>query len=184
MNTTYWVSKSASNGLWPEAAYDFGADGKMIIYNGIVNGYYYVEGIKTAAGLIRENGYYYYAAGGGKLVTGCSYWISNTNGLLAAGTYRFNDEGKIIMSTGIVEENGTLYYYRNGLRTANAGLMQMNGNYYYIGSGAKAVVGQTYWVSKTNGLPFETGSYRFDENGCMILTTEIVEVWFYTTFTI
>ena len=172
-NTTLWVVNT--NGFWPEGSYTFGADGKMIIYNGIVNGYYYVEGIKTAAGLIRENGYYYYAAGGGKLVTGCSYWISNTNGLLAAGTYRFNDEGKIIMSTGIVEENGTLYYYRNGLRTANAGLMQMNGNYYYIGSGAKAVVGQTYWVSKTNGLPFETGSYRFDENGCMILTTEIVE---------
>ena len=171
-NVTVWVSKT--NGLWPVGSYTFGADGKMIIYNGIVNGYYYVDGIKTAAGLIYVDGNYYYAEGGGKLVTNKSYWISKSNNLLTVGTYRFDAEGKIIMTTELVDENGTLYYYQNGLRTANAGMLLIDGNYYYIGSGAIAATSQSVWVSKTNGY-FTAGTFRFDAESKLILETAVVD---------
>jgi hypothetical protein len=67
-----------------------------------------------------------------------------------------------------VNEDGTLYYYQNGMRTANAGLLLIDGSYYYIASGAKAVTNQRYWVSKTNGL-LPVGSYEFGADGKMIL---------------
>ncbi len=166
-NITLWVSKP--NGLWPVGSYSFGADGKMIIYHGIHNGYYYEDGIKTSAGLICVDGDYYFAEGGGKLIVNKSYWVSRTNGLLTAGTYRFGADGKINMSTELVNEGGTLYYYKDGLRTGNAGLILIDGDYYYIASGAKAVVGQRCWVSKTNGLPIAVGSYEFGADGKMII---------------
>ena len=173
INNTIWVSNT--NGLWPENSYTFGPDGKMIIYNGIVNGYYYVEGIKTAAGLIHYvDGNYYFAGTGGKLVTEKSYWVNKTNGLLPEGTYRFDAEGKVIMTTELVNENGTLYYYRNGKRTGNAGLLLIDGDYYYIESGAIAATNKTTWVGTINGLPFTAGNYRFDAEGRMIISTEVV----------
>ena len=170
-NTTIWVSKT--NGLWPENSYTFGADGKMMIYDGIVNGYYYVEGIKTYAGLILVDGDYYYAGSGGKLVTNSSFWVSKTNGLVDVGTYRFGADGKMFLTTGVVNENGTLYYYVNGKRT-NGGLVEYEGGYYYFASGGTAFLNGSTWVSKTNGL-VEAGTYRFDETGKMITTTHVAE---------
>ena len=111
-DVTMLVTKT--NGYFPEDTYTFGEDGKMVINNGIVNGYYYELGIKTAAGLVKIDGEYYYAAEGGKIVTSQSYQIVQTNDLLEAGIYCFDAEGKIIMKSGLYEENGGLYYYEAG----------------------------------------------------------------------
>ena len=178
-DTTVWVNNP--NGYFPKASYTFGPDCKMIIYNGVVNGFYYVDGIKTNAGLIQVDGDYYYAQGGGKLVMNQSYWITATNGLLTAGTYRFDAEGKIIMTTDIVNENGTLYYYENGRRINCAGLVKLNGDYYFVDSGSIAVANQTFYVYKTNGL-LTAGTYRFDAEGKMIIYTGMVnenDGWYY-----
>ena len=114
------------------------------------------------------DGEYYYATYNGKLVTSQSFWISATNNLLTAGTYRFDADGKIIMTTEIVNEDGTLYYYKDGRRAGGAGLISWNGDLYYIDSGAKAAVNTTTWVEKTNGLVAK-GSYTFDAEGKMVL---------------
>ncbi len=66
---------------------------------------------------------------------------------------------------GLVEENGGLYYYVDGVLTY-AGLIEIDGSYYYINSSCKAVTGR-YWVYKTNGLITE-GYYEFDTDGKMI----------------
>jgi glucan-binding YG repeat protein len=164
-NVTQWVEKT--NGLKPKGTYTFDAEGKMEIYNGIVDGYYYVDGVKTAVGLIEIGGDYYYAAGYGKIIAGKPAWVSNTNGLVEVGTYRFDADGKMIRTTELVNEDGTLYYYRNGKRTGNVGLIEIDGDYYYVGNGAIAAANTTVWVEKTNGL-MAKGTYEFDAEGKMI----------------
>ena len=175
-DTTMLVEKT--NGLLPEDTYTFGPDGKLdltdVKLNGVYNGYYYVDSIRTPAGLVLWQDHYYYASVGGKVITSQSFWTTITNNLLPQGTYRFDAEGKAILTTELVDENGTLYYYRDGRRTANAGVVELGGAYYYVGSGAIAPAGTTAWVAKTNGLVETTGTYRFAEDGKMILTTDVV----------
>ena len=172
VSTKMLVEKT--NGYFPVSTYEFGADGKMVVYRGIVNGYYYVEGVRTAAGLIKIGDDYYYAAEGGKIVTGKKYNVVQHNDLLPGGYYRFDAEGKAIIATEIVPENGKLAYYNNGLFTKDAGLVAIGGDYYYVEANGYAVADAEKEVTKTNGLLPE-GTYRFDEEGKAILTTELVE---------
>lgn len=59
--------------------------------------YYYVDGVRTGAGLIQIDGNYYYAkTSNAELVHGRTYWITLTNGLLPAGEYVFDETGKIV----------------------------------------------------------------------------------------
>ncbi len=67
---------------------------------------------------------------------------------------------------GIVEENGELYYYVNGVKTY-AGLIQIDGDYYYVNSSCKVVTNQRYWISKTNDLLPAT-FYNFGPDGKMV----------------
>lgn len=148
-NITRWVSKT--NGLKPAGEYTFDADGKMVVRNGIIDGYYYVNGVKTSAGMLYIDGNYYFAAAGGKLKTSESSWCSYNNGLLPSGMYRFDAEGKIIMAAEVVNEDGVMYYYKDGRRVDNAGLILYNGDYYLISSGAMPICNETRYVSRTNG---------------------------------
>jgi hypothetical protein len=66
----------------------------------------------------------------------------------------------------IVNENGTLYYYENGMRKY-AGLIYLDGALYYVRSSGQLAVNTTYWVTKTNDL-VEAGNYKFDAEGKMI----------------
>lgn len=106
------------NDLLPAGFYNFGADGKMTdapiptpdpdpdpnpdpeVKNGIVSEdgelYYYVNGVKTYAGLIQIDGDYYYVNSSCKVVTNQRYWISKTNDLLPATFYNFGADGKMV----------------------------------------------------------------------------------------
>ena len=158
------------------------------VKNGIVaeNGslYYYVDGVLTGAGLIRLNGdYYYVKTSNCEVVHGRSYWVTDTNGLLPAGPYTFGTDGKMInppvvdpnpdpdptpdVKNGIVAENGSLYYYVDGVLTG-AGLIQIGNDYYYVRTSTGEVVhGRSYWVTDTNGL-LPAGPYTFDADGKMV----------------
>jgi len=180
---SYWITKT--NGLMAERSYKFAEDGKMIDpeikkdpnVNGIVSEnsslYYYENGLRTYAGLIEIDGSYYYVKTDGEVVHGRSYWISKTNGLMAEGSYTFDADGKMTnpvlrdnTKNGIVAENGSLYYYQDGLRTY-AGLIEINGSYYYVRTSGEVVHGQKYWITKTNGLMAE-GGYTFADDGKMV----------------
>ena len=180
---TYYISKT--NGLKPAGSYEFNADGTMVVkdYNGIVseNGsmYYYVNGVKTYAGLIVIDGNYYYVKTDGEGVHGKAYRITKTNGLLDADIYTFDDDGKLVGKTpsttpepvdpaekdGIVKENGSMYYYVNGVKTY-AGLIVIDGSYYYVNSNCEVIHGRSYRISRTNGL-MPAGTYDFDADGRM-----------------
>ena len=71
------------------------------------------------------------------------------------------------VKSGIVAENGSLYYYVDGVLTG-AGLIRLNGDYYYVKtSNCEVVHGRSYWVTDTNGL-LPAGPYTFDADGKMV----------------
>ena len=70
--------------------------------------------------------------------------------------------GKLI-SDGIVDVNGVLYYYKDG-HPYYAGLFQLDGSYYYARSSGQLVVNRTYWVTKTNDL-LPAADYQFGPDG-------------------
>ena len=174
----FWVEKT--NDLLPQWGYYFDENGIIIhdaLYqNGIQkdeNGIlcYYIDGIKAHVGMIQIGDDYYYTKSNGQLITGRSYYCSRTNGLKPEGTYEFDEDGKMIQpdlnKNGIVEENGSLYYYEKGKLTY-AGLIQINGSYYYVKTSGEVVHGRNYWISKTNGLLPEK-SYTFAEDGKLVM---------------
>ena len=68
---------------------------------------------------------------------------------------------------GIVEENGSLYYYVNGVLTG-AGLIQIDDDYYYVKTSTGEVVhGRTYWITATNDL-LPSALYTFADDGKLI----------------
>ena len=175
----YWITWT--HGLKEAGYYTFDENGKLtgIPKNGIVEEdgvlHYYVNGKLTYAGLIKIGDDYYYVNSKCEVVRDCDYYISWTHDLLPQGKYHFDADGKLTgsvapLKNGIYEEDGSLYFYRNGER-AYAGLIKIDGNYYYVRSTCEVVHDRSYYVYWTNGLMPE-GYYNFDSAGRMILDSE------------
>ncbi|MCQ2530243.1 MAG: hypothetical protein MJ086_03210, partial [Lachnospiraceae bacterium] len=109
-NTTYTIGTAKANGLVKAGTYEFAADGKMInpvdpsVKNGLVfeaNGdiRYYVDDVAQYAGVVTDGkGNYYYINSTMKAVKNTTYTIGSAkaNGLVKAGTYEFDVDGKMI----------------------------------------------------------------------------------------
>ena len=186
-DTTYGISAEKSNGLVPEGTYSFGPDGKMIIelpdetLQGLVieaNGdvRFYENGVAVYKGLVQDGeGNYYYINSSKKAVKNCTYGVTKTNDLLPVGAYAFDADGKMIIVEPepakeglVIEANGDVRFYENGVAVYKGLVQDGEGNYYYINSSKKAVKNGTYGVTKTNGL-LPTGAYAFDADGKMIV---------------
>ena len=101
----YWITKN--NGLMIAMTYNFDEYGRMTnptisepdekVKNGIVREddklYYYVDGIRTYAGVIEIDGKYYYVRTHGELAANCSYWPTKHNGLVKVKSYVFDADG-------------------------------------------------------------------------------------------
>ena len=175
----YWITWT--HGLKEAGYYTFDESGKLTgtPKNGIVEEdgvlHYYVNGKLTYAGLIKIGDDYYYVNSKCEVVHDCDYYISWTHDLLPQGKYHFDADGKLTgevtpLKNGIYEEDGSLYFYRNGER-AYAGLIQIDGDYYYVRSTCEVVHDRSYYVYWTHGLMSE-GYYNFDSAGRMILDSE------------
>ena len=175
----YWITWT--HGLKEAGYYTFDESGKLTgtPKNGIVEEdgvlHYYVNGKLTYAGLIKIGDDYYYVNSKCEVVHDCDYYISWTHDLLPQGKYHFDADGKLTgsvapLKNGIYEEDGSLYFYRNGER-AYAGLIQIDGDYYYVRSTCEVVHDRSYYVYWTHGLMPE-GYYNFDSAGRMILDSE------------
>ena len=174
MVTSVETYVAKTNGLLKAAKYTFDAEGRLMKLEGLhedLNGNlcYYVVYVKNYAGLVEVDGSYYYIASDLKAVKNGTYYVTKTNGLKDAGFYSFDADGKMIIKNGLVEENGDLYYYVDGAKTA-AGLIEWEGNYYYIASNLKAVKGARHYIfaDKANGLK-AAGWYWFNADGTMFL---------------
>mgnify|MGYP002549143566 CR=1 FL=1 len=175
----YYISWT--HGLKEAGYYTFDENGKLTgtPKNGIVEEdgvlHYYVNGTLTYAGLIKIGDDYYYVNSKCEVVRDCDYYISWTHDLMPQGRYHFDADGKLTgsvapLKNGIYEEDGSLYFYRNGERTY-AGLIQIDGDYYYVRSTCEVVHDRSYYVYWTHGLMPE-GYYNFDSAGRMILDSE------------
>ena len=174
MVTSVETYVAKTNDLLKAAKYTFDAEGRLMKLEGLhedLNGNlcYYVDYVKNYAGLVEVDGSYYYIASDLKAVKNCTYYVTKTNDLKPAGYYTFDADGKMIIKNGLVEENGDLYYYVDGAKTA-AGLIEWEGNYYYIASNLKAVKGARHYIfaDKANGLK-AAGWYWFNADGTMFL---------------
>ena len=175
--------KMVLDGTEPEEP-DSGETETPVVKDGFVSEYgaiyYYKNGaIQYCAGLIYVDGYYYYVRSNGQLATG-KYWPTNHNDLLPPAVYTFDEQGRMIDppteapeepdtsdKNGLVSENGSLYYYVDGVKQTDLGLIELSGSYYYVRSGGELAIGE-YWVDKTNGL-VEAGLYTFGTDGKLII---------------
>ena len=174
MVTSMETYVAKTNDLLKAAKYTFDAEGRLIKLEGLhedLNGNlcYYVNYVKNYAGLVEVDGSFYYIASDLKAVKNCTYYVTKTNDLKPAGYYTFDVDGKMVIKSGLVEENGDLYYYVDGAKTA-AGLIGWDGNYYYIASNLKAVKDAKHYVfaDKANDLK-SAGWYWFNADGTMYL---------------
>lgn len=150
----------------PVGNYEFGPDGK--IFNGVVEKdgalYYYNNGITGSCGLYKEGDDYYYSYWGGELKTDGRYYVDTTFCDLPVGNYTFGPDGKML--DGVVEVDGTLYYYKNGT-TGTCGLIKIGNDYYYSYWGGVLKTDGRYYVEKTFcDLP--VGNYTFGPDGKML----------------
>ena len=160
-----WVTKTNDN--MAQGYYLFAADGKMIdtgVYEVDGTLYYFENGKKTYAGIVKVGDDYYYAHSQGNVATS-ETWVTKTNGIVDQGYYLFGADGKMV-HTGVYDVDGTLYYFENGKKTY-AGLVKVGDDYYYVHSQGNVATGKT-WVTKTNGIVSE-GYYNFGDDGKMIL---------------
>ena len=166
------------NGVWQENYVG------LYRYNGEI--YYILNGIRNSkVGLVEENGYYYFISpDDAKAYRNRTAWINHTNGLVPAGRYTFDNEGRMTnppvvepenpdqpegtVKNGIVAENGGLFYYVNNVLQKGVGTVKLTDEqgkefYIYVRSNGQLAVG-SFWVSDGNGL-LEPGQYTFDVDG-------------------
>lgn len=189
-NSDYYVSRT--NDYVSAGVYSFDKDGKLVVpedsFTGLKeedgNLYYYKDGSRFHAGLIKIDGYYYYIKSNGSAVRSPSadstvrYYVSNVNDTgFKSAYYCFDNEGKMVTDGLVKESDGTIAYYKNGVRT-HAGLIKVDGAYYYIKSNGTAVrstsEGATirYYVSNVNDTGVPVGYYEFDSDGKMVINDD------------
>ncbi len=161
-----------TNDLLPKRKYAFDENGKMDVKNGFYeeNGelYYYVDEVKhTARGIFKVGDYFYYAKIGGALLRNCEEWANITNDLLPKRKYAFDENGKMDVKNGFVEENGELYYYVDEVKHTARGIFKVGDYFYYAKTGGALLRNCEEWANITNDL-LPKRRYIFDENGRMI----------------
>ena len=149
------------------------------------NWYYYVEGVKqTNKGLISvedviwhltdgteeaKSGIIYVKANGA-LATG-NYWVTTVTNykgddVKSGDLLNFDDLGlRAGLKNGLSEENGILYFYKNGIKGYNAGVTVIDGKYYYVKSNAEVVRSRDYWITNVGETGVIAQRYTFAADG-------------------
>ncbi len=162
--------------------YSFDETGAMVILNGPVDDYFYVNGVKVPAytGLVEYDGNFYYVSTGGTIVKDIvGRYINKTNGLTTAdgkpignGKYTFDADGKMVVPElpreGFVNEFGGKYYYKDNELQLDAGLLVIDDHYYYVDNNGRVLTNERGTANKTFDY-LKPGKYNFDENSVMIV---------------
>ena len=151
--------------------YEFDADGKMILNNGVVGDYFYINGVRqNAYQLIEFEGNYYFINDSHKVAKNKRLYMSakfveGTD--LKVGYYEFDADGKMILKNG---PDGD-YFYINGVRQNAYQLVEFEGNYYFINDSHKLAKNKRLYMSQrfVEGTDLKVGYYEFDADGKMII---------------
>ena len=154
----------------PAGKYTFDADGKMVIKNGPVGDYFYINNVmQKAYQMVEFEGNHYFISDCHKLAKNTTIYLSETFTSavdLPAGKYTFDAEGKLVMKNGPVGD----YLYINNVMQKAYKIVEFEGCYYFISDYHKFAKNTTIYLSETFtsavGLP--AGKYTFDADGKMI----------------
>ena len=163
-----YVSEAKANGFVAAGSYDFDSEGKMIRKDGVIDGYYYENGsLVKGKGLVKIGNDLYFVKQNGAVFVGSGLYVSEAkaNGLMAPGSYDFDENGKMIVKNGVVDG----CYYEEGVLVKGKGLVQVGNDLYFVKQNGAVFTNSTLYISaaKANGL-VEAGIYRFDAEGRMI----------------
>ena len=174
--------KYADGTVLTEGYYTFDSEGKMVIKNGVIDGYMYINGTRVNTYcLVKYDGNYYFVSDGRKVAVNTTLYLSEKfvvghtyeDGTpLKAGYYTFDAEGKMVVLNGVIDG----YMYINNERINRYALIELDGNFYYVGDYRKVVTNKMQWLSvndvagKTwsDGSMIEVGYHYFDETGKMV----------------
>jgi hypothetical protein len=167
----------------PVGLYEFDADGKMIVKNGVFGDYLYKNGLVVKRYQLAEyNGDFYFVNDGDKIAKNIKLYLSEqyvdgktfANGTaIPAGLYEFGADGKMIIKHGIY--NDKLYIY--GVMQKAYQLVEFNGEYYFvsdshmIAKNCKLYLSEKFVTGKTfaDGTAIPASIYEFDADGKMII---------------
>ena len=133
----------------------FDAEGKMV-HEEIIDGILYIHGRTATKGIYKIDGEYYFSNWGGVIEGGLKTTSYVENCDLPAGTYRFDENGKMLDNALYIDENGVKYIYVKG-RTCVPGLYEIDGTLYAATWGG---------VVRTDGRYFVKNSYCDEEANC------------------
>ena len=157
--------------------YEFDADGKMIINNGVVGDYFYKNNVRlNAYQLVEYEGDFYFINDANKVAKNKKIYLSQrfvegftyADGTpLQVGYYEFDENGKMIMLNGPVGD----YFYKNNVKLRAYQLVEFEGNYYFINDANKLAKNKRIYLSQrfVEGTDLKVGYYEFDENGKLII---------------
>ncbi len=179
-NQKYYVWKLDATAELPKGHYEFGADGRML--QGIIDKdgvlYYYENGAPKEMGLFKYEDSYYVAQYDGSLIVNQKYyvWKLDASADLPKAHYEFGPDGK--MYHGIVEKDGVLYYYENGVGVEKGLFLYEDGCHYFAQTGGELITSQKYYAWKLDSSALlDKGHYEFAEDGKLVgscITGEIV----------
>jgi len=169
--TLYLTEKFVSGTSLGTGYYSFDSDGKMVVKNGPVGGYFYINGVmQRAYQLVEYEGDYYFISDGHKVATSCTIYLLESflyKYELPAGKYSFDATGKMLLKNGPVGDR----FYIDGIMQNAYQLVEYEGNYYFISDGNKLAKNCTIYLKQAfvygTGLP--EGKYTFDSDGKMII---------------
>lgn len=171
---TWYLGKDNVAGV-AYGSWMFAQDGKLINKDGIVAEndklYYYVKGaVQETSGLFKYANDFYYGNGDGTLAQNTTKYLEEGNiAGLPAGTYSFDNSGKLGVPNGIYKIGDEFYYYVDGVQQKGLGLIEFEGAYYYNRSNGIIVHGRTWYIGKGNVAGVPAGSYMFGDDGKMVL---------------
>ncbi|MBO5213949.1 MAG: hypothetical protein J6B86_04185, partial [Clostridia bacterium] len=185
-----WKIDDSAKDAFAEGWYEFDENGVIIpLKNGIIDGYYYVDGKPTEMGLFKyADGNYYVAQYDGKIITSENYttygagkyyvWkVDESASEIATGWYYFGADGAMLQGICEHPEKGGLYYFENG-KVKEMGLFEYEGNYYVAQYDGKIITSENYtnygagkyyvWKIHESASEIKAGWYFFDAEGKMI----------------
>ena len=172
-----------------EGYFTFDSEGKMVIKNGVIDGYLYIDDVKqTAYKLVKYDGNYYFVSDGHKVAVNTTMYLASrfTDGHyyddgtpMTAGYYTFDSTGKLDVNANTVENKNGIYdgfLYINNVKQKAYKLVKHDGNYYFISDGHKIAVNTTMYLASRftdghyydDGTPMTAGYYTFDATGKMV----------------
>ena len=157
--------------------YEFDADGKMIIHNGVVGDYFYKNNERLKAyQLVEFEGNYYFINDSHKLAKNKTLYLSErfVTGFtyedgtpLQPGYYTFDENGKMVILNGPVGD----YFYKDNVRLKAYQLVEYEGDIYFVYNSHKLAKNTRLYLSErfVEGTDLKVGYYEFDADGKMII---------------